>query len=167
MDKFFDRLGDLLQSLLGGESTYRGSYDLRDPDMREAVEELDAYLESGVPGPGAPGPGAPGPGASHRRTAGSSADFDSEESQDRGYDRDSQGEQRRVDRTLRKDYATLEADFATPLAEVRKSYKRLLHKYHPDRFSGDAEKQTLANEVTQRLNDAFARIERHHRGGSV
>jgi len=142
MDKFFDRLGDLLQSLLGGESARRSSYDPRDPDMREAIEELNAYLESGAPGSGA--------------------------SRDGGYDWRTGGEQHRskpqfVDQALRKDYATLEVAFAAPFADVRKSYKRLLHKYHPDRFSGDAEKQALANEVTQRLNEAFARIEQRNK----
>jgi DnaJ-domain-containing protein 1 len=151
MDKFFDRLGDLLQSLLGGKSARSGTYDLRDPDMREAIEELDAYLESG-------GPGAGG--------------FASEQSRDRSYDWRPGGQQERwkpgsVDQALRKDYATREVVFAAPFADVQKSYKRLLHKYHPDRFSGDEEKQALANEVTQLLNDAFARIERQHksRGG--
>jgi len=145
MDKFFDKLGDLLQSLLGSDSAASGAYDLRDPDMREALEELDAYLESG----------GFGPGASQRYTAGSEGGA-SEEFRDRSYDRHSRG--------LRRDYATLEVSFAAPLAEVRKSYKRLLHKYHPDHFSGDANKQAVANEVTQRLNDAFDRIERQHKG---
>jgi hypothetical protein len=38
-----------------------------------------------------------------------------------------------------------------------------LHKYHPDRFSQEAEKQALATEVTQRLNEAFARIEKQNK----
>ena len=139
MDRFFDKLGDLLQSLLGGDSAGIGGYDMKDPDMREAVEELDAYLESG-----ASQRRTAGPGASQRRTAGPGASRD---------------------QSLRRDYATLEVAVAAPLVEVKKSYKRLLHKYHPDRFSGDAEKQALANEVTQRLNQAFDRIERRHGGG--
>jgi DnaJ-domain-containing protein 1 len=144
MDKFFDKLGDMLQSLMGSDSGRGGSYDLRDPDMREAIEELDAYLESGVPGPGGFGPGGGDTGASRdRRHPGAE----------------------HADPSLRRDYATLEVAFAAPFADVRKSYKRLLHKYHPDRFSGDAEKQTLANEVTQRLNEAFDRIERAHKAG--
>ncbi len=142
MDKFFDRLGDLLQSLLGGDAGRSGTYDLRDPDMREAVAELDAYLESGV---------------SQRRTAGSGA------SQQRTAGRQDPGKPGSVDQALRKDYATLDVSFAAPFNDVRKSYKRLLHKYHPDRFSGDEKKQALANEVTQLLNEAFARIERQHK----
>jgi DnaJ-class molecular chaperone len=144
MDKFFDKLGDLLQSLLGGDSIRADSYDLRDPDVREAVEELDAYLEAGGFGPGA---------SQHH------------DSRDHGADQRYRGPDS-ADQELRRDYATLEVAFAAPLADVRKSYKRLLHKYHPDRFSGDAEKQALANEVTRRLNEAFDRIERRHRAAS-
>ena len=143
MDKFFDRLGDLLQSLLGGDAGRSGTYDLRDPDMREAVAELDAYLEWG-----AAGSGGAGSGASQRRSAG----------------RQDPGKPGPADQALRKDYATLDVRFAAPFNDVRKSYKRLLHKYHPDRFSRDEEKQALANEVTQLLNEAFARIERQHKG---
>lgn len=152
MDKFFDKLGDMLQSLMGSDSVRGGSYDLRDPDMREAIEELDAFLESG-----ASQRRTAGPGASQRRTAGSGGG-DAGTSRDR---RHTGAEP--ADPSLRRDYATLEVAFAAPLADVRKSYKRLLHKYHPDRFSGNAEKQTLANEVTQRLNEAFDSIERAHK----
>ena len=158
MDRFFDKLGDLLQSLLGGDSAGTSGYDLRDPDMREAVEELDAYLESGVSQRRTAGPGGFDHGGSQRRTAASGA------SRDQGNDRRYKDEGYR-DQSLRRDYATLEVAFAAPLADVKKSYKRLLHKYHPDRFSGDTEKQTLANEVTQRLNEAFDRIERRHGKG--
>jgi DnaJ-domain-containing protein 1 len=146
VDKFFDRLGNLLQHLLGSDSDGGSSYDLRDPDMREAIEELDAYLESGAPGRGAPGSGG----------------FDARTSRDRR----SQGAGH-ADPALRRDYATLEVAFSAPLGDVRRSYKRLLHKYHPDRFSDDAEKQALATEVTQRLNEAFDRIERAHTGRGV
>jgi DnaJ-domain-containing protein 1 len=142
MDKFFDRLGDLLESLLdlGRRGQFSGFYDPRDPDMREAIEELDEYLKSG------------GGNRSRSRRA------TEEEQRFNGAGA--------ADENLRRDYATLEVSFAAPFMEVRKSYKRLLHKYHPDRFSGDGEKQALANEVTQRLNEAFARIEKRHRKGS-
>jgi DnaJ-domain-containing protein 1 len=144
MDRFFDKLGDILQSLMGGDSGRAGSYDLRDPDMREAIEELDAYLESGGSQRRSAGSGGGGAGASReRRSPGP----------------------RYADPSLRRDYATLEVAFAAPMADVRKSYKRLLHKYHPDRFSADAAKQAVANEVTQRLNEAFDRIERAHKAG--
>ena len=129
MDKFFDRLGRVLRSLLEGDSSTAGYYDPKDPDMRAAIEELDEYLKGG--------------GIHDERN-------DSQEPQARA-----EG----VDKELRGDYATLGVAFAAPLSEVRKSYKRLLHKYHPDRFSQEADKQALATEVTQAINEAFARIE--------
>jgi len=133
MDKFFDRLRRLLHSLLEGDSQSAGYYDPQDPDMRSAIEELDEYLKGG--------------GIAEER-------------------KDSQKPQARadaVDKALRRDYATLGVAFAAPLSEVRKSYKRLLHKYHPDRFSRQADKQALATEVTQSLNEAFARIEEQYK----
>ncbi len=137
MDKFFDRLGDLLRSLLEGNSSTAGYYDPKDPDMQAAIEELDEYLKDG--------------GISDEPKTGFHRQWkNSGERQAR-----TEG----VDAGLRRDYATLEVAFAAPLSEVRKSYKRLLHKYHPDRFSREAEKQALATEVTQRLNEAFTRIE--------
>ena len=151
MDWFFDRLGDLLQSLLdlgrGGGSSGSGYYDARDPDMREALEELDEYLKSGGFASGGFAAGGAGAHGQQRRSEGG-----------RGA-----SAARSAEEALRRDYATLEVGFGAPLHEVRKSYKRLLHKYHPDRFSGDPEKQALANDVTQRLNEAFDRIERHKR----
>ena len=153
MDWFFDRLGDLLVSLrdLGRRGGTSGSayYDAGDPDMRRAIEELDEYLESGGFGSERPA-GTYGAGGRQHGSAGAGG-----ASSPHGSAREA----------LQADYATLEVGFGSPLEEVRKSYKRLLHKYHPDRFSGDAEKQALATEVTQRLNEAFDRIERHVRSG--
>ena len=144
MNRFFDKLGDLLQSLLGSDSSAR-YYDSKDPDMQEAIAELDAYLESGT------------------FTAEKPREHDWSWQSSRG---ESSSGPESVDQSLRADYATLEVPFAAPLSEVRRSYKRLLHKYHPDRFSDDTEKQALANEVTQRLNQAFDRIEAQHRSDS-
>jgi len=42
---------------------------------------------------------------------------------------------------------------------VKKSYKRLLRQYHPDKHAHDPEKLKTATEITQRINVAFARIE--------
>jgi hypothetical protein len=142
MDKFFDRLGDLLRSLLDGDSSTAGYYNPTDPDLQAAIEELDEYLKDGrisdEPKTGFYG-------------------------QRKHSHQERQARAESVDEDLRRDYATLEVAFAAPLAEVRKSYKRLLHKYHPDRFSQEVEKQALANEVTQRLNESFARIEEQYK----
>ena len=64
---------------------------------------------------------------------------------------------------LRKDYANLEVPFSAPLEEVRASYRRLIRRYHPDRFSADPEKLKLATEISTRLNESLQRIVQHDR----
>jgi curved DNA-binding protein CbpA len=46
---------------------------------------------------------------------------------------------------------------------VRKSYRSLLRKYHPDRHAGSPEKQKSATELAQKLSAAYALIERRPR----
>jgi DnaJ-domain-containing protein 1 len=46
---------------------------------------------------------------------------------------------------------TAEADFAT----VRKSYRRLLAKYHPDKYAGDPDKYAAATEVARKITMAY------------
>ena len=146
MDKFFDALGDILKSLLAGDSSSSrssrgGAY--ADPDMRAAWEELNEYLEE------------------DELPAG---------------DRDSSGSRYRdpfLDRErepLRQDYANLEVPFAAPFAEVRRSYKLLMQRYHPDRNADDAEKLRVANEIAKKINASYRRIrdfEEAHTKGSA
>jgi curved DNA-binding protein CbpA len=47
------------------------------------------------------------------------------------------------------------ADFAT----VRKSYRALMRKYHPDRHTGSPEKLKSATELAQKLSAAYQVIE--------
>ncbi len=56
-------------------------------------------------------------------------------------------------------YANLEAPYGADLETVRKSWKRLLAKYHPDLHSSDPEKQKLATELTKGLNKAYRALE--------
>lgn len=60
---------------------------------------------------------------------------------------------------LRQDYANLEVPFGAPFDEVRRSYRRLLAAYHPDRNAGDPEKLRLATEITKKINISYRRIE--------
>jgi DnaJ-domain-containing protein 1 len=142
MDRLFDRLGDLLRMLLGGVESRTESYDEADPDMRAAYEELDAYLRGEAP----------------TRPAGAQAGF-------AGAEAGTKTEPARPDESLRSDFAALEVPFGAGFAQVRSSYKTLLLKYHPDRFSGDPDKQRLATDVTQRLNVSYRRIEVFYRKG--
>ena len=128
MDKFFDRLGDLLRSVLD----QRGSYENRhDPDFQEAWNELDEYLKTGT---------------NYRPR---------EKTRDR-----TRASYSGMDEHLSQDYANLELSPGAPFGEVKKSYRNLLRKYHPDRFAMDPEKQKLATEITQKINVSFQRIEK-------
>ena len=55
-------------------------------------------------------------------------------------------------------YRVLELPAGAPMERVRESYKRLLRKYHPDRFVGRPEKQRAATEVTQAIIAAYRTI---------
>lgn len=134
---FIDRLADILRSLMGdrgdepAERRSRQGQAYRDPDLRAAWEELEDYMRGGSRG------GA-GPGFS--------------------------GDQRRgrpeppVDESLRKDFANLEVPFGADIETVRRSYKSLMLRYHPDKFAGDPEKQRVALEITKKINESFERI---------
>jgi DnaJ like chaperone protein len=45
-------------------------------------------------------------------------------------------------------------------AAVRKAYRALMRKYHPDHHTESPEKQRAANEVAQRLTDAYKFLEK-------
>ena len=132
MDRLFSRLGDVLRVLLE-RSASRGARPARpDPYLRQAEEELEAFLR-----------GAGGwPAAGRRR-------------QERAPST--------VSALLRRDYANLEVDPGAPFEEVRRAHRRMIRRYHPDRFGTDPEKQRLATQISQRLNDSFRRIRDFHR----
>lgn len=52
-------------------------------------------------------------------------------------------------------YRTLELAPGATLEEVRKSYRRLLKQYHPDKFHKDPEKYKVATEVTRNITVAY------------
>lgn len=150
MEGFIDRLADLLKTLWGTGTDSRpgggsGGAESRprnfiDPDVQAAWEELDEYMRTGEsPGAG----GAAGAGAregSRPRTP------------------------PRVDESLRQDYANLEVPFGADRETVRSSYKRLMLKYHPDKFAGDTEKQKIALEIAKKINQSFQRIRDQQEG---
>ncbi len=71
-----------------------------------------------------------------------------------------------VDESLRQDYANLEVPFGSDIETVKKSYKALMLRYHPDKHGGDPQKQKLALEITKKINESFERIRARHEGGS-
>lgn len=52
-------------------------------------------------------------------------------------------------------YRTLELDEGADFEEIRKSYRRLLRLYHPDRHANDPEKYKAATEVTRKITEAY------------
>jgi len=164
---FIDRLADILKSLMGdrgddtsgrtgsrggsqgtggygtgsyGAGSYgTGSQGYRDPDLRAAWEELEEYMRGGA------GDGSGAGSGARSRGAGSGGQY-----------------RRRpeppVDESLRKDFANLEVPFGADIETVRKSYKALMLRYHPDKFAGDPEKQRVALEITKKINESFERI---------
>ena len=138
MDGFIDRLAELLKSLFGSEERSTASQRPIDPDVQAAWEELDEYMRTGSSG------------ARGHSTSGGSAGA--------GGAHGGATSPRRVDESLRKDYANLEVPFGASAEEVRASYKRLMLKYHPDKYPGDSEKQKLALEIAKKINQSFERI---------
>jgi len=64
---------------------------------------------------------------------------------------------------LRLAYAALEVPYGSDFATVRKSYRTLMRKYHPDRHAGSPDKQKAATELAQKLSAAYQLIERRSR----
>src|SRR6185295_3634537 len=62
---------------------------------------------------------------------------------------------------IRRAYVALEVPQGSDFATVRKSYRALMRKYHPDRHGQSPEKQKAANEVAQRLTAAYRVLSKH------
>ena len=67
------------------------------------------------------------------------------------------------DDALRKAYAALEVPAGSDFETVKKSYRRLMRKYHPDLHVGTPEKARAATDLTQRLTQAYKTLEKHLR----
>jgi DnaJ-domain-containing protein 1 len=68
-----------------------------------------------------------------------------------------------TDEALRKAYAALEVPPGSDFEAVRKAYRRLMRKYHPDLHTGTPEKHRAATDLTQRLTEAYKTLDRHLR----
>lgn len=67
------------------------------------------------------------------------------------------------DDEVRRAYAALEVPPGSDFETVRKSYRNLMRKYHPDRHAGSPDKQKAATEVAQRLTLAYKLLEKRLR----
>jgi DnaJ-domain-containing protein 1 len=64
------------------------------------------------------------------------------------------------DATLARYYRMLELPYGAPLYNVKASYKRLMKKYHPDKYQSDEQRET-ATELVKKLNEAYAELTKH------
>jgi DnaJ-class molecular chaperone len=67
------------------------------------------------------------------------------------------------DEAIRRAYAALEVPAGSDLEIVKRSYRRMMRKYHPDLNAGSTEKQRAATDLSQRLTEAYKTLERHLR----
>jgi DnaJ-domain-containing protein 1 len=68
------------------------------------------------------------------------------------------------DSAIRKAYAALEVQPGSDFETIRKSYRRLMRKYHPDLHRGSPEAQRAATDLAQRLTESYRLLEKHTRG---
>ena len=52
-------------------------------------------------------------------------------------------------------YLALELPFGADITAVKQAHRRLMKRYHPDRFHSEPDKAETANELTRRLNEAY------------
>jgi len=69
------------------------------------------------------------------------------------------------DKRLRELYAQLEVPLGAPFEEVKKSFRRLMRKYHPDLHAGNPQKHKTATQLTMSLTQAYNELEQHLTGG--
>ena len=142
MDSIIDRLAAVLRSLLGGGETRSSpppgeasKQRFTDPDLAEAWEELEDYMNRG---------------------SGAAAKEDTNARRDGR--RQARTPRRTPGESLRQDYANLEVPFGADIEEVRKAYRTLILRYHPDKHGGNTESQSVALEITKKINESFERI---------
>jgi DnaJ-domain-containing protein 1 len=67
------------------------------------------------------------------------------------------------DEAVRRAYAALEVPPGSDFETIRKAYRRLMRKYHPDLHGGSPEAQRAANDLAQRLTEAYKILEKQTR----
>src|SRR5215831_9622710 len=64
-------------------------------------------------------------------------------------------------------YAVLETTPDTSWSMLRARYRRLIGQWHPDRFSGDASEQKVAEERSKQITIAYRALEQYYRAHGV
>ena len=59
-------------------------------------------------------------------------------------------------------FETLGLPYGTPFEEVKKTYRKLMREYHPDRHGDSPESERMATQKTQELTAAYEMICQHY-----
>lgn len=141
MPDIFDSIESFFRSLFHESDVYTtdssGRKKYYDPDMQDAWDELEEYLNEGKNKP--------------------------KEKSSSQTKRTTQSDHRHarikaLQEALREDYANLKVRFAAPFEEVKKAHKKLLRQYHPDRYANNQQQFKMATEITQKINQSFQKI---------
>ncbi len=68
-------------------------------------------------------------------------------------------------KTIRDYYANLEVPYDSDMETVRKAYRRLMRRYHPDNYADDSDKEAMATRLSQELSVAYREIEQYLESG--
>ncbi len=80
-----------------------------------------------------------------------------------GYEKQNSKTDENANDDLARYYANLEIPYGSDLRTVKKSWKLMLKKYHPDLHSRDTKKQQTATRLTQGLTTAYNEIKKRAR----
>lgn len=72
---------------------------------------------------------------------------------------------KKQEKTIRDYYANLEVEFGADLDTVKASYRKLMRKYHPDRYTSDPEMERMATQLSQELTRAYQAVESYLKTG--
>lgn len=59
-------------------------------------------------------------------------------------------------------YKTLELEYGAGFDQIKKAYRKLLKKYHPDLYQNKPEKLETAKKLTEKINEAYTYFERKY-----
>jgi hypothetical protein len=65
------------------------------------------------------------------------------------------------EKRLRDLYAQLETPYGAPFEDVKKNFRRLMRKYHPDLHAGNPVKHKTATQLSMSLTTAYNELEQH------
>ena len=71
----------------------------------------------------------------------------------------------RPENTIEKEYySILEIEYGADFPKIKSAYKKLLKKYHPDKFYANPEKLKTAQKLTEKINEAYSYFEKKFKG---